>query len=67
MDTNDLINEYGIEIARENLTNKMRKLMENKNDEKFKEKLQEIIMDRDEIAKGNINVIKKYMGDVKIG
>lgn len=60
MNENDLINEYGIDIANQNLAKKMRKIMENKNDEDFKKKLEEIIIDRDEIAKGNLDIIKKY-------
>lgn len=68
MDINEiLINECGLEIANEKLAGKMRELMKHKDEENFKEKLQELIIDRDELAKGNMNVIKKYMGDVNNG
>lgn len=68
MDTSEyLINEFGIEIADEKIIREMSKVIENKNDPKFKEKLEQLIKDREEILKGNIEIIKKYVGDVKIG
>lgn len=68
MDSSEyLLNEFGIEIASENIVKEMSKVIEDKNNPKFKEKLEELILDREEILKGNLEVIKKYVGDVKIG
>ena len=53
-----LLNEVGLEIAKENIAKQMRKLMENQKDEELKNKIQQIIKDRDEIEKGNIEIIK---------
>lgn len=62
-----LLNEYGLDIASEKIAREMSKLIENKDDPKFKEKLEKLIIDREEILKGNMEIIKKYVGDVKIG
>ena len=51
-----IINEVGLEIARENLAKKMQKTMMNKS--KIEE-IQQLIIDRDELDKGNINIIRK--------
>ena len=68
MDTSGyLINEFGLDMASEKVTREMSKLIENKNDPDFKGKLEKLIIDREEILKGNMEVIKKYVGDVKIG
>lgn len=61
-----LLNEVGLEIAKENIAKQMRKLMENQKDEELKNKIQQIIKDRDEIEKGNIEIIKKYLGELNI-
>ena len=34
-------------------------------DSKLKDKIKELILDRDEIYKGNKEVIKKYVGDIE--
>lgn len=57
-----IINEIGLEIARENLAKKMNYEIIKKNN---KEKIQQLIRDRDELDKGNIEVIKKYIGELK--
>lgn len=57
-----IINEIGLEIARENLAKKMNYEIIKKNN---KEKIQQLIKDRDELDKGNIEVIKKYIGELK--
>ena len=57
-----IINEVGLEIARENLAKKMQKTMMNKS--KIEE-IQHLIIDRDELDKGNINIIRKYVGELE--
>ncbi len=57
-----IINEVGLEIARENLAKKMQKTMMNKS--KIEE-IQQLIIDRDELDKGNINIIRKYVGELE--
>lgn len=57
-----IINEFGLELARENIAKQMTKLLENKNQEGFKRKMLELINDRDEINKGNKEIIEKYVG-----
>ena len=57
-----IINEVGLEIARENLAKKMQKTMMNKS--KIEE-IQQLIIDRDELDKGNINIIIKYVGELE--
>lgn len=57
-----IINEVGLEIARKNLAKKMRKTINNK---RKIEEIQQLILDRDELDKGNINIIKKYVGELK--
>ena len=57
-----IINEVGLEIARENLAKKMQKIMMNKS--KIEE-IQQLIIDRDELDKGNINIIRKYVGELE--
>ncbi len=63
-----ILNEVGLEIARENIANKMRKMMESKtmtDEENFKKLLGKLLRDREEIENGNIEVIKKYVGEIK--
>ena len=57
-----IINEVGLEIARENLAKKMQKTMMNKS--KIEE-IQQLVIDRDELDKGNINIIRKYVGELE--
>ena len=57
-----IINEVGLEIARENLAKKMQKTMMNKS--KIEE-IQQLIIDRYELDKGNINIIRKYVGELE--
>ena len=57
-----IINEVGLEIARENLAKKMQKTMMNKS--KIEE-IQQLIIERDELDKGNINIIRKYVGELE--
>lgn len=57
-----IINEVGLEIARENLAKKMQKTMMNKS--KIEE-IQQLIIDRDELDKGNINIIRNYVGELE--
>lgn len=57
-----IINEFGLELARENIAKQIMKLLENKNQEGFKGKMLELINDRDEINKGNKEIIEKYVG-----
>lgn len=59
-----IIDTVGMDIARENLAIKVRKLMENQDDPEFRKKFQKIIEDRDEINKGNKEVIRRYMGEM---
>lgn len=63
-----ILNEVGLEIARENIANKMREMMESKtitDEENFKKLLGKLLRDREEIENGNIEVIKKYVGEIK--
>ena len=54
MDTSEyILNEFGLDMASEKVTREMSKLIENKNDPDFKEKLEKLIIDREEILKGN--------------
>ncbi len=63
-----LLNEFGLEIAREKIAREVGKLSieyEKTQDPKIKKELQILILDRDEINKENMEVIKKYVGDSK--
>lgn len=57
-----IINEVGMTIAREKLAKIMRETNLNNCSKK---KLYELISDRDELDKGNVKIINKYMGDIK--
>lgn len=57
-----IINEVGLEIARENLAKEMKYEIINNNN---KEKIKQLIKDRDELDKGNEEIIKKYLGELK--
>ncbi len=61
-----LLNEVGIEVAQEKIAQDVGKLSleyEKTRDPKIKQKIKELILDRDEIYKGNKEIIKKYVGD----
>lgn len=61
-----LVNEVGIEVAQEKIAQDVGKLSleyEKTRDPKIKQKIKELILDRDEIYKGNKEIIKKYVGD----
>ena len=61
-----LLNEVGIEVAQEKIAQDVGKLSleyEKTRDQKIKQKIKELILDRDEIYKGNKEIIKKYVGD----
>ena len=63
-----LLNEFGLEIAREKIAREVGKLSieyEKTQDPKIKKELQILILDRDEINKENMEVIKKYVRDSK--
>lgn len=63
-----LLNEVGIEVAQEKIAQEVGKLSieyEKTRDSKIKDKIKELILDRDEIYKGNKEVIKKYVGDIE--
>ena len=63
-----LLNEFGLEIAREKIAREVGKLSieyEKTQEPKIKKELQILILDRDEINKENMEVIKKYVGDSK--
>ncbi len=62
-----IINELGLQIARENIARQTKKLLDDKDQKDFKEKLLNLMKDRDEIDKGNMEVIKKYVGELNIG
>ena len=57
-----IINEVGLEIARKNLAKKMQKVKINKS--KIYE-IQQLIKDKDELDKGNIDIIRKYVGELE--
>lgn len=57
-----IINEVGLEIARENLAKEMKYEIINNNN---KEKIKQLIKDRDELDKGSKEIIKKYVGELK--
>lgn len=59
-----LLNEVGLQIARENIAKQMVKLIKNRKQENFKTKMLQLIKDRDEIDKGNKSVIEKYFGGI---
>lgn len=63
-----ILNEVGIEIAQEKIAQEVGKLSieyEKTHDQSIKKKIEELIKDRDEIYKGNQNIIKKYVGDIR--
>ncbi len=61
-----ILNEVGIKIARENIAKLVKELLDNKEQEGFIEKMAILINDRDEINKGNIEIKKKYIGELNI-
>lgn len=63
-DKEDLIKEFGLEIAREKVFKQIADLIEKRNEKDFKIKMVKLIKDRDEIEKGNLKIINKYIGVV---
>lgn len=64
----DYLKEYGIDIAQEKIAKEVSKLSikyENTHEQKIKDELEKLIKDRDEIYKGNKEIIKKYVGDIE--
>lgn len=64
----DYLEEYGIDIAQEKIAKEVGKLSieyENTYEQKIREQIEELIKDRDEIYKGNKEIIKKYVGDIE--
>lgn len=64
----DYLEEYGIDIAQEKIAKEVGKLSieyENTHEQKIREQIEELIKDRDEIYKGNKEIIKKYVGDIE--
>ena len=61
-----LINEFGLEIAREKVVKQMADLMNKENEKDFKVIMAKLIKDRDEIEKGNLEIIKKYVGEMEV-
>ena len=59
-----LLNEVGLQIARENIAKQMAKVIKNRNQENFKTKMLELLKDRDEVNKGNKSIIEKYVGGI---
>ena len=62
-----IINELGIEIARENAAKLMRKIMQEKDKEIMKIKINKLLQDIDKIEKGDLETINKYMEEKNIG
>lgn len=62
-----IINELGIEIARENAAKLMRKIMQEKDKEIMKTKINKLLQDIDKIEKGDLETINKYMEEKNIG
>lgn len=60
-----LLNEVGIEIAKENIAKAMRKTMQDKDKEIFKEEVKKLLQDLEKIERGDKETIKKYMEDTK--
>ncbi|HIU51588.1 MAG TPA: hypothetical protein IAB70_03060 [Candidatus Merdicola faecigallinarum] len=61
-----MLNEVGIEVAQEKIAQEVGKLTieyEKTHDQKIKKSLEALILDRDEIYKGNEEIIRKYVGD----
>lgn len=56
-----LLNEVGIEIARENIAKLMRKAMQESDKNKFKSKSNILLQDIEKIERGERETIKKYM------
>ncbi len=64
----DYLKEYGMDIAQEKIAKEVSKLSieyENTHEQKIKDELEKLIKDRDEIYKGNKEIIKKYVGDIE--
>lgn len=61
-----ILNEVGIDKARENLAIKFRKLLDDKekSQEEKKAQLFQMIKDKEEIENGNKEIIKKYIGEI---
>ncbi|MCI8654927.1 MAG: hypothetical protein HFJ48_03510 [Clostridia bacterium] len=61
-----LLNEVGIEIAKENIAKAMRKAMQDKEKESFKFKTKKLLQDLEKIQRGDIETIKRYMEETEI-
>ena len=64
----DYLKEYGMDITQEKIAKEVSKLSieyENTHEQKIKDELEKLIKDRDEIYKGNKEIIKKYVGDIE--
>lgn len=61
-----LLNEVGIEIAKENIAKAMRKAMQDKEKESFKFKTKKLLQDIEKIQRGDIETIKRYMEETEI-
>lgn len=65
MDQNDyILNEVGVDIARQKLAEQIAILLDKQNQEDIKEHLAQLIVDRDLIDKGDMETIKKYVRGV---
>ena len=65
MDQNDyILNEVGVDIARQKLAEQIAILLDKQNQEDIKEHLAQLIVDRDLIDKGDMKTIKKYVRGV---
>lgn len=60
-----LLNEVGIEIAKENIAKAMRKTMQDKDKEIFKVEVKKLLQDLEKIERGDKETIKKYMEETK--
>ncbi len=63
---NYIINEVGIDKAREELAIRFRKLLSDKEmpKEEVKKQFMQMIKDKEEIENGNNEIIKKYIGEI---
>lgn len=61
-----ILNEVGIEMAKEKLAIKFRKLLDDqeKSTKEKKEEMLQMIRDKEEIENGNNQIIKKYVGEI---
>ncbi|MCI8587201.1 MAG: hypothetical protein HFJ49_01150 [Clostridia bacterium] len=59
-----LLNEFGIEIAREHIAKKVKQAMKKKNEKGYKENLNKLIQDLEKVERADMETIKSIWREI---